>query len=87
MAETRKVIDCRRFPAEKPCSIVISGTEDDVLDLAVLQPCMATRTRLNCASRSAPCSKMRTPSQPKPHNETQPKGVFCTPFSFHLCGH
>jgi len=36
MAETRTVIDCRRFPAEKPCSIVISGTEDDVLDLAVL---------------------------------------------------
>ena len=36
MSETRKVIDCRRFPAEKPCSIVISGTEDDVLDLAVL---------------------------------------------------
>ena len=36
MAETRKVIDCRRFPAEKPCSIVISGTEDDVLGLAVL---------------------------------------------------
>jgi hypothetical protein len=36
MAETRKVIDCRRFPTEKPCSIVISGTEDDVLDLAVL---------------------------------------------------
>ncbi len=36
MAETRKVIDCLRFPAEKPCSIVISGTEDDVLDLAVL---------------------------------------------------
>jgi Protein of unknown function (DUF1059) len=36
MVETRKVIDCRRFPTEKPCSIVISGTEDDVLDLAVL---------------------------------------------------
>jgi len=36
MAEDRKLIDCRRFPAEKPCSIVISGTEDDVLDLAVL---------------------------------------------------
>jgi len=36
MAENRKVIDCRRFPGEKPCSIVISGTEDDVLDLAVL---------------------------------------------------
>ncbi len=36
MDETRKGIDCRRFPAEKPCSIVISGTEDDVLGLAVL---------------------------------------------------
>jgi hypothetical protein len=36
MAETRKVIDCRKFPAEKPCSIAISGTEDDVLELAVL---------------------------------------------------
>jgi hypothetical protein len=36
MAENRKVIDCRRFPSEKSCSIVISGTEDDVLDLAVL---------------------------------------------------
>jgi hypothetical protein len=36
MAEIRKVIDCRRFPTEKPCSIVISGTEDDVLDIAVL---------------------------------------------------
>ena len=36
MAENRKLIDCRRFPAEKPCSIVISGTEGDVLDLAVL---------------------------------------------------
>jgi plasmid stability protein len=36
MAETRKLIDCRRFPADKPCSIVIAGTEDDVLDLAVM---------------------------------------------------
>jgi hypothetical protein len=36
MAETRKVIDCRQFPAEKPCSIAISGTEDEVVSLAVL---------------------------------------------------
>jgi hypothetical protein len=36
MAETRKVIDCRQFPAEKPCSIAISGTEEDVMNLAVL---------------------------------------------------
>ncbi|MBV9625597.1 MAG: DUF1059 domain-containing protein [Acidobacteria bacterium] len=36
MAESRKLVDCRRFPAEKPCSIVIAGTEEDVLDLAVM---------------------------------------------------
>jgi hypothetical protein len=36
MTGTRKVIDCRRFPADKPCSIAISGTEEDVMDLAVL---------------------------------------------------
>jgi hypothetical protein len=36
MAETRKVIDCRQFPAEKPCSIAISGTEEEVVNLAVL---------------------------------------------------
>jgi hypothetical protein len=36
MSGTRKVIDCRRFPAEKPCSITISGTEDEVLELGVL---------------------------------------------------
>ncbi len=36
MAEARKIIDCRKFPGEKPCSIAISGTEDEVVDLAVL---------------------------------------------------
>jgi hypothetical protein len=36
MSATRKVIDCRRFPAEKPCSITISGTEDEVVELGVL---------------------------------------------------
>ena len=36
MSGTRKVIDCRRFPAEKPCSIAISGTEDEVVELGVL---------------------------------------------------
>jgi len=36
MSGPRKVIDCRRFPAEKPCSIAISGTENEVVELAVL---------------------------------------------------
>jgi hypothetical protein len=36
MIGKRKVIDCRRFPAETPCSIAISGTEEEVLELAVL---------------------------------------------------
>lgn len=35
MAGTRKVIDCRSFPAEKLCTIAISGSEEEVLDLAV----------------------------------------------------
>ena len=36
MSHTRKIIDCRNFPSEKNCTIAISGTEDEVLDLAVL---------------------------------------------------
>jgi predicted small metal-binding protein len=36
MADTRKVIDCRNFPSDKNCSLAISGTEEEVLDLAVL---------------------------------------------------
>ena len=36
MGETRKIMDCRNFPGDKPCSIVISGTEQEVLELAVL---------------------------------------------------
>ena len=36
MTDTRKVIDCRNFPSDKNCSLAISGTEEEVLDLAVL---------------------------------------------------
>jgi predicted small metal-binding protein len=36
MADRRKVIDCRNFPTEKNCTLAISGTEEEVLDLAVL---------------------------------------------------
>jgi hypothetical protein len=32
----RKFIDCSEFPSEKNCTLKISGTEDEVLDLAVL---------------------------------------------------
>jgi len=35
MAENRKVIDCRWFPTDKPCDIVISGNEEEVLNIAV----------------------------------------------------
>ena len=31
----RKFIDCREYPSEKNCSLRISGTEDEVLDVAV----------------------------------------------------
>ena len=32
---TRKSIDCRDYPSGKDCSLKISGTEDEVLDVAV----------------------------------------------------
>jgi hypothetical protein len=35
MAGTRKIIDCRWFPTEKPCDIAISGNEEEVLNIAV----------------------------------------------------
>ena len=33
--QRRKSIDCREYPSEKNCSLRISGTEDEVLDMAV----------------------------------------------------
>jgi predicted small metal-binding protein len=30
----RKSIDCRDYPSEKNCSLMISGTEEEVLDAA-----------------------------------------------------
>lgn len=33
--QRRKFIDCREYPSEKNCSLKISGSEDEVLDLAV----------------------------------------------------
>lgn len=32
---SRKMIDCRRIPSDRGCSITIAGTEDEVLTLAV----------------------------------------------------
>jgi predicted small metal-binding protein len=32
----RKSIDCRDYPSEKNCSLKISGTEEEVLEAAVL---------------------------------------------------
>ncbi len=31
----RKVADCRLFPSDKNCSLTISGTEEEVLTVAV----------------------------------------------------
>jgi predicted small metal-binding protein len=35
MAAQRKSIDCGDYPSEKNCSLKISGTEEEVLDVAV----------------------------------------------------
>ena len=37
----RKYIDCRQAPSEKQCTVAISGSEDEVLDLAVLHGVVA----------------------------------------------
>ena len=31
----RKMIDCRRMPSDRNCSLTIAGTEDEVLTVAV----------------------------------------------------
>ncbi len=31
----RKVADCRQFPSEKQCTLTITGTEEEVLTVAV----------------------------------------------------
>ena len=33
--QKRKVIDCRDFPSEKACTVAISGTEEEVIKVAV----------------------------------------------------
>lgn len=35
MDSKRKILDCRKYPSDKKCSLAISGTEDDVLEAAV----------------------------------------------------
>ena len=32
----RKVIDCRSYPSERGCTLSIEGTEEEVLDAAML---------------------------------------------------
>ena len=33
--QQRKVIDCRLYPSDTPCTLSIAGTESEVLDAAV----------------------------------------------------
>jgi len=34
MAQSRKIADCRKFKSDSNCSLTISGTEDEVLEVA-----------------------------------------------------
>jgi predicted small metal-binding protein len=43
MEGQRKSIDCRDYPSEKNCSLKISGTEEEVLDVAVQHAVSAHR--------------------------------------------
>jgi len=61
----RKYIDCREFPSDKNCSLAISGTEEEVLDLAVLhavnshghQPTPELRAQLRSMLKDVPEAK------------------------------
>lgn len=35
IAQKRKIVDCRLHPSEKNCSLAISGTEEEVLAVAI----------------------------------------------------
>ena len=35
----RKSIDCREYPSDRNCSLKISGTEDEVLEMAMQHAC------------------------------------------------
>jgi len=35
IAQKRKIVDCRLYPSENNCSLTISGTEEEVLTVAV----------------------------------------------------
>ena len=37
----RKYIDCREIPSTKDCTVVISGSEEEVLDLAIMHAIVA----------------------------------------------
>ena len=35
MASSRKLVDCRRMPSDRNCSLTIAGTEEEVMTVAV----------------------------------------------------
>ena len=37
----RKYIDCREYPSEKNCTLAISGSEEEVLEMAVMHACVS----------------------------------------------
>jgi hypothetical protein len=79
MTGTRKIIDCRNFPSETPCSIAISGSEEDVLELAVLHASSVHghKDTPESASSFARCSRTRAQAalQPKAAGATQARAI------------
>jgi hypothetical protein len=64
----RKYIDCRQFPSDKNCSVAISGSEDEVLDLAIIHAIVShghtdpyeLRQQLRSLLKEAPEAKSTT---------------------------
>ena len=68
MPDPRKIIDCRNFPSEKNCTLAISGSEEEVLDMAVFhavavhghQPTPELREQIRSMLQDEPVAKATT---------------------------
>ena len=62
---TRKYVDCRDFRSDTKCTLVISGTEEEVLDLAVLHASTAHGHPISPGLREQICSMLKDESETK----------------------
>ena len=54
MAKAKRVVaDCRKFPSEKNCTLTISGTEKEVMEIAEMHAVQSHGHKKSAALRKA----------------------------------